>query len=192
MTIKLKNYALLLCAALLICINSATIANAQKRNPPNRLKSTTTQTFAEDFHSYSNPQMVRVRHVDLDWTVLFDKKILRGAATLTIERAASAARNAPLILDTRDLRIEKVEASINGRNYKPAKFDLGAADKILGAPLTIQIPANAGFVRIFYSTSPTASGLQWLEPSQTAGKKTPYMFSQAQAIHARSFIPLQD
>jgi leukotriene A-4 hydrolase/aminopeptidase len=132
-----------------------------------------------------------VRHVDLDWNVLFDKKVLQGTATLNVERATNA-KNAPLVLDTRDLRIEKVETSTDGKNYKATEFQLGAADKILGAPLTVQLPANARFVRVSYSTSPTASGLQWLEPQQTAGKKSPFMFSQAQAIHARSFIPLQD
>src|SRR5204863_3568068 len=74
----------------------------------------------------------------------------------------------------------------------PATFKLGVSDKILGAPLTISLPAKATRVRIHYATSPGASGLQWLEPSQTAGKKEPFLFTQSEAIHARSWIPLQD
>ena len=184
MAAELKNLTFLFLTALLISANSASIGNAQKTSAM--------QTFAEDTHSYSNPQAVRVTAVDLDWNVLFDKKILQGTAILSFERA-SKKTNAPLILDTRDLKITKVEASSDGgKSYKTTKFNVGAADKILGAPLTIQLPADATSVRIAYSTGPNASGLQWLEPSQTAGKKTPFMFSQAQAIHARSFIPLQD
>jgi Aminopeptidase N len=149
--------------------------------------------FAEDVHSYSNPHEATVKHVDLDWNVLFDKKILQGTATLTVERPTSLKkRSGSLILDTRDLNIEKVETSSNGKTFRQTQFTLGAADKILGAPLTVSMPSGTKYVRVHYSTSPEASGLQWLAPEQTAGKKSPYMFSQAQAIHARSFIPLQD
>ena len=144
---------------------------------------------AQDVHSYANPSAVRVRHVDLDWDVLFDQKVLKGSATLTIERTSQTE---PLILDTRDLNVEKVETSVNGQQYTPATFTVGTADKVLGAPLTIPLPARAMRVRVHYSTSPGASGLQWLEPAQTAGKKDPFMFTQSQAIHARSWIPLQD
>src|SRR5687768_3505120 len=144
---------------------------------------------AQDVHSFANPSAVRVRHVDLDWNVLFDQKILKGAATLTIERTSQTE---PLILDTRDLKIERVETSVNGQTYAPATFTVGTSDKILGAPLTIPLPARATRVRIHYSTSPSASGLQWLAPAQTAGKRDPFMFTQSQAIHARSWIPLQD
>ncbi|MBX7170619.1 MAG: M1 family metallopeptidase [Pyrinomonadaceae bacterium] len=147
--------------------------------------------MADDVHSYANPQQAKVTHVDLDWTVLFDQKIIKGSATLSFQRPPDQV-NAPLILDTRELTIEKVETSVNGTVFKPTTFQMGAVDKFLGAPLTIQLPPNAKKVRVFYSTSPNASGLQWLSPEQTAGKKQPFMFSQAQAIHARSFIPLQD
>ena len=146
-------------------------------------------TGAQDFHSYANPSAARVRHIDLDWDVLFDQKILKGTATLTIERTSP---DKPLILDTRDLKIEKVETSADGKQYAPGTFTLGASDKILGAPLTIPLPAQANRVRIYYSTSPGASGLQWLAPAQTAGKKEPFLFTQSEAIHARSWIPLQD
>ena len=144
-----------------------------------------------DFHSYSNPADVRVRHIDLELDVLFDQKVLKGAAILTVERVSQNTQ-APLILDSRSLNIEKVETSIDGTSYTPSTFTVGSVDKILGAPLTIQLPGKATRVRIHYSTDPTASGVQWLEPSQTAGKKDPFVFTQSQAIHARSWIPLQD
>ncbi len=149
------------------------------------------QRAAEDFHSYANPGDVRVRHLDLDWDVLFDQKILKGTAILSIERV-SQNRQAPLILDTRNLNIEKIEISPGGANYSETTFTVGPSDPILGAPLTIQLPERARRVRIRYSTNPDASGLQWLGPSQTAGKKDPFMFTQSEAIHARSWIPLQD
>jgi leukotriene-A4 hydrolase len=193
MKMKPRNSMITFCLALIISTCLAVASYGQKTKRGIMQKSTAVQTFAEDVHSYSNPQQVRVRHVDLDWNVLFDQKILRGTATLTVERIPPiTTRLGTLILDTRDLKIEKVETSTSGANYRETQFKLGAADKILGAPLEITLPSGTGFVRVHYSTSPNASGLQWLEPQQTAGKKQPFMFSQAQAIHARSFIPLQD
>ncbi len=145
---------------------------------------------ARDIHSFANAHQARVRHIDLDWDVLFDQKILRGAATLTIERIDPQART--LVLDTRALKIAKVETSADGKKFTETTFRSGDEDAILGAPLTIDIGERATRIRIEYETSPRASGLQWLDPAQTAGKKHPFVFTQSQAIHARSWIPIQD
>lgn len=144
---------------------------------------------AHDVHSYGQPEKVRVKSVALDLQVLFDARKLTGTAVLGID---TLSQSDPLILDTRDLDIDNIEISADGDTYKDAKYTVGQTDKILGAPLTITLEPGTKFVRATYSSKPTASGLQWLEPQQTAGKKQPFLFSQNQSIHARSWIPIQD
>jgi aminopeptidase N len=141
-------------------------------------------------NSYANVEQVRTRHIALDLTVDFRKSELSGTATLELERVDPAARQ--LVLDTQDLDIRKAETSADGEVWLSAPFKLGASDEVLGAPLTIELPAAATRVRVSYNSRPQASGLQWLPPAQTLGKHQPFMFSQSEAIHARSWIPLQD
>ncbi len=148
------------------------------------------QPTVKDIHSNANPEQIAVRHVDLDLNVSFENKRLEGAAVLWLEQVDRSANK--LVLDTRDLTIASVETSSDNSNFTTAPFQMGAGDKILGSALTIEIPSGARFVRIRYSTAPTASGLQWLTPEQTAGKRQPFLFSQNEPISARSWIPLQD
>ena len=143
-----------------------------------------------DVHSYAQPQLVATRHIEMDLTVDFDRKILHGWAELAVVRRDATA---PLVADTRDLKIDRVETAAGAKGeLKLASFTIGKVDPILGAPLIVPLGEGVDRVRVHYSTSPAASALQWLEPSQTAGKKRPYLFTQSQAIHARSWIPLQD
>ena len=145
----------------------------------------TSATSRVDHHSFSNPDQIVLRHVSLDLSVDFDQRILHGSASLDVERVDSSSNT--LILDTRDLNIA---GTYCGDQAVP--FSLGDTDQHLGTPLNIELSSECQRVRVDYATSPEASGLQWLSPQQTAGKKHPFLFSQAQAIHARSFIPLQD
>lgn len=139
----------------------------------------------KDYHSFANPESIKVTHLNLDLTVDFSQKVLRGTAKLDFNKVKPDAKQ--LVLDTRDLTINGVTALGEAVEYK-----LDESDSFLGAALTIQIPESANSVVIDYQTSPNASGVQWLTPAQTAGKQHPFLFTQAQAIHARSFIPLQD
>ena len=141
---------------------------------------------ATDLHSYGNVSAVRMTHVDLNLDVDFEARQLRGTCTLDVE-----GEDGDLVLDTRDLAIERVEASADSGPYREVPFELGEEHEFLGAPLRIE-RGDASRVRIAYVTAPDASGLQWLEPRQTAGREQPFLYSQSQAIHARSWIPLQD
>ncbi|WP_217535758.1 M1 family metallopeptidase [Stenotrophomonas sp. GbtcB23] len=145
---------------------------------------------SHDESSYAEPDKVVIKDLGLDLKLDFDSRQIGGTATYTLEWKDKAAKQ--LVLDTRELTIEKVEAVAADGSAAPLQFALAPADKVFGSKLTIDAPAQPVKVRVTYHTAPTASGLQWLEPSMTEGKQLPFMFSQSQAIHARSWVPLQD
>ena len=137
-----------------------------------------------DVHSFSRPDQAAVKHLDLDLRVDFERRQLAGSARLDIENRTGARE---LVLDTSGLSIENVTA-----DSQPATFNLGDPIRYLGRPLTIAIGADTRSVSIDYSTSPDAAAVQWLSPEQTAGGKHPFLFTQSQAILARTWVPCQD
>jgi leukotriene-A4 hydrolase len=143
-----------------------------------------------DPHSYADDTQPTIH--DLDWkaSVDFERHVIEARASLRFLERTKA--NGPLDLDTRGLTIHKISDLANEHERRVLKFELGAMEEVLGQKLRIEVPAGCEGVVIDYETSPTASGLQWLPPAQTAGGKHPFLFSQCQPIHARSLIPIQD
>lgn len=137
-----------------------------------------------DPHSYADDAQPSSEHLDWEATLDFERKEIRARATLTFREPGEG----PLDLDTRELSID----AVTGADGKPLPFELAPPEPILGQRLRIQLPAGSAKVVITYRTSPQASALQWLTPEQTEGGKHPFLFSQCQAIHARSVVPLQD
>jgi aminopeptidase N len=136
-----------------------------------------------DPHSYAD-DLHPVIH-DLDWraSIDFGRRVISATARLEFVRAGAG----PLDLDTRDLEILAVESS----RGEPLPYELDTPEPIYGRRLRIHLPEGSSGICIRYETSPQASALQWLTPAQTAGGQ-PFLFSQCQAIHARSVVPLQD
>ncbi|WMN58486.1 M1 family metallopeptidase [Pseudoalteromonas xiamenensis] len=151
-----------------------------------------TNAFAQvaDQHTYANLDEVVSTHLYLDLNVDFPDKELEGFVEHTLEWKNAKART--LVLDTRDLSIHRVIYEGKDGTWHPAKFTLAQRDDVKGSKLTIQFKEQAKKVRVYYNSQPKASGLQWLTPEQTASKTHPFMYSQSQAIHARSWIPVQD
>ena len=143
-----------------------------------------------DPFSYSEPAKVSIKDLALELAMDFEARTLAGSATYTLDWRDGEARQ--LVLDTRDLTIDKVVGERGDGKWQDLAFELGAADARLGSKLTIQAPDQNPRIRVNYSTSPDASGLQWLTPAMTDGGEQPFMFSQSQQIHARSWVPLQD
>ena len=137
-----------------------------------------------DPHSYADDAQARTKHLRLHFAVDFAAKRIDGRAILVFESPASG----PLDLDTKGLTISAVTASAGGE----VLFETGPEDPILGTRLRLKLPPSTTEVLIRYQTSPEAIGLQWLDPEQTEGKEHPFLFSQCQAIHARTMVPCQD
>jgi leukotriene-A4 hydrolase len=143
-----------------------------------------------DVHSGARPATARVTHAVLDWQLDFEARILRGSVTWSLARARPEEPG-ELRLDTRALVIHDVHCGRGGA-MTPSAWSFAPEGADLGETLAVPLPAGVDTVRIRYETTALGSGLQWLDPGQTADRARPFLFSQAQAIHARTFLPCQD
>ncbi len=141
--------------------------------------------FMTDVHSFAKPNDAVVTHLDLNLNVDFEQKILSGSASWNIENKTGTSE---IVFDTKDLNISKVTLD----NGEETEFLVSNDKPFLGRTLNIIIKPTTKRISIFYSTSPDAAALQWLTPAQTAGGKQPFLFTQSQAILARTWIPCQD
>ena len=170
---------------ILLFIVSA-IITSNCRQPPQKSISKENITNNMDIHSFSKPEEAVITHLKWNANVSFEKKIIAATAEFTIKTSNIASK---IILDTKNLNIISVKESSTDTELT---YSLGEEKEYLGRPLVIEITSNTKKIVIAYSTNPGAEALQWLAPVQTAGKLKPFLFTQSQAILARSWIPIQD
>ncbi|MBS1688517.1 MAG: aminopeptidase, partial [Bacteroidetes bacterium] len=175
--VKYSALAILLSVILAACNNKTVTVN-------NNTTSVVRDTVEKDVHTLSNADSVAITHLDLDIKVSFEKKQISGCATWTI---GDSNKQHELRLDTYDLSIDSV--FVNGQK---TTFKLDSAIKYLGSALHIPILSGSNLVAIHYRTGKNAEALQWLDPQQTLDKKHPFLYTQSESIHARSWIPCPD
>lgn len=142
--------------------------------------------IVKDVHSFAKPEKAIVKHLELDLNVDFVTQIISGKASWTIENISGGTE---IVFDSRQLQIQKITL---GTDETETTFTLGDEVKYLGQSLHVKIDPSTTRVTIYYSASKDAAAIQWLNPQQTAGKKYPFLFTQSQAILARTWIPCQD
>lgn len=135
-------------------------------------------------HSYSNYEEVSLKHMDLHLKADFEKKILDGFVLLDI---TNKSKTDVLVLDSRQLLIKEVSV-----DDKKVDFILSKEHEVFGSSLQIPIESESKQVKISYQTTPESAALQWLSKEQTNDKTDEFLFSQSQAVLARTWIPLMD
>jgi len=137
----------------------------------------------KDPASYTDLSQGKIQHIDFHIHVDFSTRMFDIEAKYQLQEPIYGS----LFLDS--FRIDLKEANTNGRQLE---WEFDPEDEILGQRLQLKgFEGNSTFTLKFH-TSPEARALQWLSANQTAGGNHPFLFSQCQAIHARSIFPCQD
>lgn len=138
-----------------------------------------------DPHSYANIDEIQTRHLHLELDVNFDNQTIYGVARHQMgEHTCDTA-----IFDIKNLEIKRV--TLGKAEEKSTDFVIGAHDELLGAPLKVKIDSGTEYVNIYYQTTQKTEALDWLPAELTEGKKSPFLYTQGQAILTRSWIPIQ-
>jgi len=133
---------------------------------------------SKDYHTAASRSDARVTHLDLNIEVDMAKHIISGTATYLLDENASSDT---IYFDTKDLKITKITDADSHQNLN---FEVFNPDKILGSALEVFVNKDTKSIAIDYETSENAAALQWIDSS--------FLYTQSQAILARSWIPCQD
>jgi len=152
------------------------------------------------------------KNQSLDLDVDFAARVVRGTAAITLRATAAGAASpgggvAEAWLDTSNLEVLSASAAAasddkgkatSSPSSSSSSFSLDEPHPVLGSRLRVPLPkplileGETAKITVSFSTTARGTALQWLTPEMTSGKKEPFLFTQCQAIHARSFLPCQD
>lgn len=133
-----------------------------------------------DPSTQSNYTDFKVNSTTLELSVSFEDKKIEGKVSYDL---INKAHTGELILDTSVLIIKevKVDGSV-------VTFELEEPKPVLGSALRFPIPQNPAVkVEVSFETTNKCTAIQFIK-----GDTGPYVFSQCQAIHARSLFPCFD
>ncbi|MHB1276912.1 MAG: M1 family metallopeptidase [Bacteroidia bacterium] len=133
--------------------------------------------------SHANIDEVAADSLSLSLRVNFVDERLEGSATWFIRPGKDVSE---WVLDVRSMDIHSVTVD----NHE-VPFTLSEDHPIYGQALKIPITGSSAKVTISYQTKRGAEALQWMSGQQTAGGK-PFLYTQSQAILARSWVPCMD
>ena len=173
--IQMKRLFILLLATALACSGPA--PKTQDQLPMSSEKK-------NDPHSFAQTEIAQVAHLDWDAQILFEEQVIEATASWTLTEGAGNE----VIFDTYDLDILEVTDG----NGNTLSFEVGEKSELFGSPLIIQLEDAGEKVSIRYRTSPGAKALQWTDAEQTADRLGPFLYTQSQAILARTWVPCQD
>jgi len=148
-----------------------------------------------DISSFSNLAEVTTESYHLDLFIDFSNKKLTGSILLKMRSLINGL--SIVHLDIKLLKIKSVFYKDQKIQFLEQKVSHGQA---LGDKLTILLPEKLQnktdfTLNIEYETKDNGeeiSALNWLEPSQTLGKKLPYFYTQSEPIYSRTIAPMQD
>ncbi|KAF2663974.1 putative leukotriene A-4 hydrolase like protein [Microthyrium microscopicum] len=143
-----------------------------------------------DPNTNSNYEKIVTSKIAVNYDIDFGKKRLEGNVVLSMKALVDGVKD--IVLDTSFLDIKSVIVE-----DAKSEWTLKDRKEPYGSPLVITLAEGISKgkevqIDVALATTNECTALQWLDPAQTPNKKHPYMFSQCQAIHARSVLPCQD
>lgn len=168
-------------------IHTSSDIKLTKMSLPNAIESRRPKQSPEfDYSTLSNYKDFTLNHTTLNLDINFDSKKIIGNVIYDLTRLNNTDS---IHLDTSHLVIKSID--IDG--IANDSFHLKDRVEPLGSKLIIDTPtlSKPDFqLKLNFETTEKCTALQWLSPKQTSSK--PYVFSQLEAIHARSLFPAFD